>query len=320
MSVYHNIYRKNFENKYAEIKQETNANSFTIFQNYLSTVVSSFKWGKVPILRKGQLEEFLAYWARVAFFDDEGQYKIYPCFPSGTLLENGEYDMYTIIAKNGKQWIKQKEEIEICYNNFSIIPSIYFIEELAEKSSYSLQAVDIALERAIQPPILKAKDESQMKMISEMLDKEKNKMPFRSIFSNESNQEPEILHIFDNRANDVLALWDVYVRYRNLFYTTFGVNNVEIQKRERLTEAEGSGNDEITRYTLLTDMYEQRKDFVNRVKDHFNYNLTVEISRDSSTVYQIIKNQEDKISDTEITISKGANIALSGGEDNENPN
>lgn len=318
MSVYHNIYRKNFENKYTEIKQETNANSFTIFQNYLSTVVNSFKWGNVPILRQGQVEEFLVYWARVAFFDDNGEYKIYPCFPSGTLLENGEYDMYTIIAKNGKQWIKHKDEIEICYNNFNIIPSIYFIEELAKKSAYSLQAVDVALERAIQPPILKAKDESQMKMISEMLDKEKNKMPFRSIFSNDANQEPEILHIFDNRANDVLSLWDVYVRYRNLFYTTFGINNVEIQKRERLTEAEGSGNDEITRYTLLNDMYEQRENFINRVKEHFGYELTVEINRDSATVYQIIKSQEDKIADTEISISKGANIALAGGEGNEN--
>lgn len=319
MSVYHNIYGKNFEDKYKQIKQETEANSFTIFQNYLSTAVGTFKWKNAPKnLRLGQLEEFLVYWARVAFFDDKGVFKIFPCFPSGKLEENGEYSEYTIIAKNGTQWIKSRDEIEICYNNFNIIPSIYIIEELAKKSSYALQAVDCALERALQPPILTAKDESQMKLISELLDKEKNKMPFRAIYSKDANQEPTLLHLFDNKVTDVLALWDVYVRYRNLYYTTFGVNNVEIQKRERLTEAEGSGNDEITRYTLLDDMFNQRVDFCERVKTKFNYEMTVEVDRDSATVYQLVKEQEDKIADTEISISKGANIAIAGGENNEN--
>lgn len=319
MSVFHNIYKQNIEDKYAQIKKETQASFFTIWQSYISTVISTFNWKNLPkdvLIR--QPEEALCYWGRIGFFKEGEEYKIFPAYPSGELLENGKYSKYYMVARNGKQYMRDYDDVEICYNNFNIIPSIFLINELANKSAYALQSVDVSLERAMQPPILTVENEAQFKVLSEALDKEKNKMPFRITYSEMVEGKTGLHHIFDNRANDVLALWDVYVRYRNLFYTTFGINNVEIQKRERLTEAEGSGNDEITRYTLLFDMYEQRTDFCKRVKEKFGYNLEVEINRDSATVYQLNLENSDKITDTKINISKGANLPTGGDNDEGN--
>ena len=116
----------------------------------------------------------------------------------------------------------------------------------------------------------------------------------------------------------------------------FGINNVEVQKRERLTQAEGSGNDEYVRYTLLWDLFDNRRTFVDNVKEKFNHELEFELNRDIQTVYQLdiqtvyqlTVDNDQKIADALIEITKGSNIGgqersnddtdAVGGETNEN--
>ena len=74
-----------------------------------------------------------------------------------------------------------------------------------------------------------------------------------------------------------------------------------------MTEAEGSGNDEITRYTLLDDMYERRKEFIAEVKEKFGVELEVELNRDSATVYNIELDNAQKIDDVQLNIMRGIN-------------
>ena len=240
-------------------------------------------------------EESLCMSGRLAFFKDGDEFKMFPCFMGGALEENGEFTKYNIIARNGKTWLKDREEIEICYNNSMRLPSAFNIFELGEKASYALRSVETALERSMLAPIVVGEDNSQLKFIADALDKEKNLKPFLLALKNAySKGDNKVIQFFDNSKEDVLARWDVFVRFRNLFYTTFGVNNIEIMKKERLTESEGSGNDEITRYTLLQDMIDQRRDFCKRVKEKFNYDLDFYVNRDSVTVYETSLTNEEK--------------------------
>lgn len=327
MSVYHNIYANSYDEKTKQVLNEVQETDFMLSFNYLSTVISTFKWGgDLPEdCRQHIPEENLCYWGLQGLFkDDDGNFRIYPCYGVGKLLENGLYDTYCFIARNGKMWYRKLEDICLCFNNFLRIPSFGIINEYAEKSKRALNAVDAALERAMIPPIVTGRNESQMKQIGEYINNEPmNRKPFRTAQSDDFKAgEIEVHKFFDNRENDILSLWDVYVRYRNLFYTTFGINNIEIQKRERLTQAEGSGNDEITRYTLLSDMYECRKNFVDLAKEKFGINITIELNRDSTTVYQILSDNEEKIKNALIEISKGSNVAQNnnGGEGNADSN
>ena len=114
--------------------------------------------------------------------------------------------------------------------------------------------------------------------------------------------------VFDNRETDVLSLWDVFSRYDRMFYRTFGISTVGIQKNERLTEAESTGEEEMTRYTLFQDMYNCRMDGIEQVKKKFNYDLSIEVMRDQKTVYELSQSNEDKIKMRKIEASKGANI------------
>lgn len=316
MSVYHNIYQEKVNAKKAEVQAEILSTDLTVFLSYYTTVLDTFKYTNLPDgILPFMPEEQLIYWGQTCFFkDDEGNYKIYPCYPCGQLLENGLYSSYNIISKNGKTWIRPYEEIELCFNNSSKIPSIWVINELTEKTVRSLNAIDVTLERVIMKPIISCKDEAQASMINDLYDKTKKYLPFATTFSDAfTNGDIQLTKFFDNKESDILALWDIYVRNRNRFYTTFGINNIEIQKKERLTEAEGAGNDEITRFTLLNDMYACRKDWIERIKNHFSYDMTVELNRDITTVYELNTDNEEKKKIFEIDTYKGTGFV-------QNPN
>ena len=312
MSVFHNLYETKLNDALKEVKTNKYATMSTIFNSYYTTVVSTFSWKNLP--KKVLLflpEEYLCYWGMIAFFkDDKNEYNILPCWGSGKLLENGEYSEYSMVAKNGKTYTRKREDIALCYDNCMKIPSIIMIRELSSKSSKALRAVDASLRKATMPAILSAKDEIDMATISDMYDEEKEDLPFRVTNSNSlKNDNITKYSIYDNREIDILAQWDVYVRYRNLFYTMNGVNNVEVQKKERLTEAEGSGNDEITRYTLLKDKYRLRLGWVKEIKEKFSYDMEFELNRDSTTVYELSLSNKEKIDNIEIDLLKGVNYA-----------
>ena len=99
-------------------------------------------------------------------------------------------------------------------------------------------------------------------------------------------------------------------------YTTFGFDTIEIQKRERLTQAEGSANSEISRYSLFMDMFECRRDFADRVKEKFNFDLDVDINRNSNTVYNMQLDNEELIDNELIEISKGSNLNMDYDDEN----
>lgn len=318
MSVYdfiveeHKKIKENFDKEYKGTSQ-------TIYNNCFTTVVSTFNWKKLPInIPRFLPEQFLYYWGIMGMFEENNKKYILPCTPSGTLTEYGEYDKYTLFFLNGKTVEKSREELALCYNNSRKLPSYFFTTELAEKMSRALNAVDITLQKALQPDIIECNTLEQLGFIDNMYNSGKSAMPYKATLSNAlSKNEIKVHKVFDNRERDIISLWDIVIRYRNLFYTSEGVNNVEIQKRERLTEAEGSGNDEITRYTLLWDKFERRKDFVEEVKEKFGDEIDVEINRDSATVYQITESNEEKIEDTKLDFLKGVNTNVPNEESEE---
>lgn len=317
MSVFDNIYNEYITQVKKDVEQEYRANCQTIYNSYYTSVVSSFSWKNYPETTLRFLpERHLYYYGLMACCEKDGKIWLLPATPSGTLLPNGEYSAYMVFTLDGKSWRVNREDITLCYNNCRMLPSYIFVSELAEKSGYALSTVDVSLEKAMLPAIVEARTPEQMKMIAEMYNKKANLKPFSETLSSAiSKNEISVHKIFDNRETDILALWDVYVRYRNLFYTTFGINNVEIQKKERLTEAEGSGNDEIARFTLLNDMFECRKDFIEQTNSKFGTNLEIELNRNSSTVYELSIPNDEKIENTIIEISKGSNLPM--GNENE---
>lgn len=320
-SVFHNIYTKKLEEAYIQKTKESESTFYTLMCNALTTIISTFKWGgkDFPKIPKFLPETSLCYYPFLAGYIENGEFNIYPAFPSGFLMDNGEYTEYTIITFKGRTLTKKREEISLCYNNSLAIPSIFTARELVTKMDKALLAVDSALERSMLPAIIECEDEETYKTLTNLYDAEKNKLPFRISYRQGLNgaTASAVNDIFDSKKYDLLQMWDVYVRYRNLFYTSNGVNNIEIQKRERLTEAEGSGNDEITRYTNLKDKQERREDFVEETAEKFDKEISVELNRDSATVYNLTLDNLAKVEDVKKNLQRGINPTENEQETNE---
>lgn len=324
-SVFHNIYETEVVNAYNNIAEETVETFSTLYSASLTTIISTFKWGgkDFPKIPKFLPERSLLYFPMLAGFMDNNEYKIFPCFGAGTLRDDGEYDRYTIITYKGKTFQRTRDEIALCYNNSIAVPSIFMVRELTGKMNTALQAVDCALERSMLPALIECEDEETFKKMSTYYDADKNKLPFRLSYRGEGAMGAKasvINDLFDSKKYDIIQMWDVFVRYRNLFYTMNGINNVEIQKRERLTEAEGSGNDEITRYSTLDDKFERRKDFIEETYNKFGKELTIELNRDSATVYNLSLDNDDKVEDVQVNLTRGANPPKSAEETEEKEN
>ena len=62
-----------------------------------------------------------------------------------------------------------------------------------------------------------------------------------------------------------------------------------------MTLGESQSNTEITRYSVFWDMFEHRKEFCERVKEHFGIDISCEINRNIDTVVEFNLTTQDKI-------------------------
>lgn len=318
MSTLTNVYKDSYEQNLKKLQIEAKDQLRTIFINFYSSVTNSFKWNNlsnnIPFFFP---ERWLYMNGLMAAYKDGEHFDIYPAFGNGMLTEYGQFTSYTLVKMNGESMTKNFDEIELCYNNSLMIPSFVMVNELANKCNNALTAVNNTLIRASFARIIECNDQETLdKILGILSNKDTSKIAISTISSAIKTGGVNVHNLFDNKCDDVLALWDVYVRYRNMFYSTFGFDNVEIQKRERLTEAEGSANSEIVRYGLFDDMYSCREDFVRRCKERFGANITVEINRNSSSVYDMRLSNDEKIENELIEISKGSNLPM-GNEEKE---
>lgn len=320
MSVFQNIYTSAYESAAGGRNAAKAYTDWDFFDTCMTAVVNTFKWKGYPskALPSFMIEWFFQNSGRVAMYrNDNGDLAVHPAFPAGELTEDDTYTTYTIITPNGKTYVRNAADIAIGYNNCFKMPYVYKVDQFAKKMSYALRAVDSALTKASLPVAALFENPDQLKKFEKYTDPEIATAPFVAMIKEKLvAKEVETVSLYDAGAIDVISLWDVYTRYRNLFYTTFGINNVEIQKRERLTEAEGAGNDEITRYSLLSDMYERRKEWCECCKERFGSSITFEINRDLGTVFNLETDNDTKLDMMRLELTKGTNPAEGGADDN----
>lgn len=319
MGVYEKAYFEEYNALIQTFEDEKRSDTFSFLDIYLTTLVNTFKWVKsVPKIPQFMIERFLCSAGRVAFFIKDAVPMILPAFPTGALDIYGEYSEYYVVGRNGENFTLKKEEIELCYANSFALPYYWMAKHFADKTTEAMTAIDGALHRAGLGPFVVAATEAQKAQLVDAITKADPRKPYTVLPNGLFDPSKAIrLPVFDNKETDVIALWDVYTRYRNLYYSTIGINNIEIQKRERLTQAEGSGNDEIVRYSLLDDMYQCRDDWKKRVKEHFNYDIEFEVQRDAATVYNLKMSNADKIEYMKVEMSKGSNIAQTNNSNTE---
>lgn len=300
MSVFDKVYERTLTEMKLESKVSILRTEQFIRQLFFTTIINGFEWSNTPeFIRSNQdyIEEGTFYSGTMGYFiDDDGSEKIAPAFATGLLLENGLYDTYQMIFPNGRTVIKKLEDIELLFNNYNHTPTIIYVLEMVDKCTTSLNAVELSLIRATFSKLITCKDEQTKKKMLDLIKSSlSQEIPFAITMGDWLNNEIKIDSLYDDKEVNITAIWDIFIRFRNLFFTTFGINTVEISKTERLTMAEGASNDEIVQFTLFNDMYKHRLDFCKRVKEHFGRELTVDVNRGIDTSVFMNLSQEEKL-------------------------
>lgn len=301
------VFSKVYEDMMSKVKTSETIQNFNteylLKTMFYSTVISSFEWGgkdfpKFIEQNPDYIEEnFIGSPITGGYISPRtGSFTLAPCFGSGKLLNNGLYSTYTCIYRNGEQDIIKYEDIELCFNNSLHQPNAPIIEEFIQKCLRALRTVDISLIRAGLPSVLACNDEIKINsIIDSMVESYNQNKPFHMVSGDWVDNTIKDIPLYDDKATNIMGQWDIFVRYKNLFYSTFGINNVEVVKAERLTKNESESNTEIVRYTLFNDMFTHRKSFVERCKKHFNVDITVDINRNFDTVTELNMTTEEKV-------------------------
>lgn len=289
-SVFHNIYTEKYHERLSNVIEENN-NVITTFRLMcLETVLNTFVWKDLPDgILPYMPERYACWWGTFAAFkDDEGEIKIFPAYPSGAIAENGLYEYYTLVAMNGKNWRRSIDDIALCFNNTLATPSIGIINELAEKMSTALRAVDCALERSLIPTVFATPNPEDFKTLSGLYDTVKNQLPFRVMQSDSVINEVRVVNeAFDSGRYNVTEMFDIFTKYRNLFNQIFGINALNVIKRERLTNGELTGDEEQATFTLINGMYERRQEFCESCNSKFGTDISFDISRNDGEIYKL---------------------------------
>ena len=291
MSVFSKIYEKTIQDIETSEGIKNIQTDYFVITTFLNSVLASFSWENAPEQYKNNkdyINKCFMYSSKVGFFKVGDRAEIAPLTNSGTIKENGLYTKYTAIMQNGKSYELKEENVCICQSNSVGIPLYTLVAVMADKASLALRAVDMALTRAGLPSIKAIQDETKIgAIIKKIEDAYNNKNPFAIVGGDYADNTVTSIDMFDNRQVAISDIWDVFVHYKNLFASTFGFKNIDVLKNERLNTAESGVNDEITRYTLLNDMYNHFQAWTNDIKEKFGYELKVYINRDNSTVKDI---------------------------------
>jgi hypothetical protein len=287
MSVFKNIYQKNYEKMDDFAKLDDFQNFFSMRQIFENALINSFVWKNLPEhIYFTRPEQHLYYRGVMAMFkDDEGILQIYPAFPSGALRGDGFWTEYTMYDFAGKIWRRKFEDIEICENIPNQLPTLPFVNYYCDRMKKVLNVIDVQLIKSQGGDIFEVEDEQQAKQVAEIWDNMLKNRPLNTIINDTfSKRQINKISLYDSRESQILDMWEIYDKYKHEFMTYMGLNNVETEKKERLLTNEVDGNNDIIKHGFYETQYLCRLDFCRRCKEHFDIDIMVFKNRNEETV------------------------------------
>jgi hypothetical protein len=312
------------------------ATYYDYLQRMKMVVLSMFEWVNLPDgMDARYLEKCLYYKGMASLIKTEeygylntqctsnGYMNIYG-LPSSLncMTYNGLHwykDLYTKLAENDEEILKQQEkECILVLNDMEGIPTCSTIELFARRLYECERACDVNV-KSMKTPVMIVCSDNQRLTMENLYSQYDGNQPF--IFADKnSNINPDSLKAIKTDAPYVA---DKLINYKkeiwNEFLTYIGVNNISIEKAERLITAEASQNNELINLYLQNHLAPRQR-ACKQFNDLFGLTGTdKEISiRVRSDLHNVIKNAESIIADyQEELIDNEIKEDLQGGESNE---
>ena len=304
--------RKNYRNNYKFIDNLiVNDETFIDYlERFKKIALSIFEWVNLPKTMNAQyLEKCLYYLGQASLLKDKdygfintrcssnGYINIYG-FPSGFNCYSYEYQSTRklYVPSDEIDENKQYNECILVQNNWERIPTAGSMELFAYRLYEAEQTAMVNI-KAQKTPVLVTIDEKQRLMMENLYNQYNGNAPF--IFGDKQQLNPDTLRVL---KTDAPFIADKVMDYKKEIYnealTYLGINNIMIDKKERLVADEANSNNELINMNLQSYLA-PRQEACKNFNELFGLTGTdKEISvRVRSDLHNIIKNTESIIND-----------------------
>ena len=287
-----------------------NDSTYNDYLNRMEKIcLSIFEWVNLPdSMDSRYLEKTLFYYGQASLLkdskygfintraSDNGYLNIYElptklhCY---SMQYSSDRNVYTGF-KNDK--LTEDNQCILVMNNWNRIPTLATIELFAYRLYLAQRSCDVNV-MAMRTPVLILGTEKQKLTLENLYNKYNGNQPFifgdKDIISNDMMKsiQTEAPYVADKLTEYKKEIW-------NEFLTFIGVNNIDVEKKERLISGESNANNESINLNLQSYL-EPRKKACKQFNDLFGLTGTdKEISvRVRSDLFNIIKQEESVITD-----------------------
>lgn len=281
-----------------EYQMVDNNTTFSSYYNRLKLIaISLFNWEGLDDIGGDSrfLEMALFENGRAVFIKDETLgYLTLRVNPSDKL---NVYNLPTkvIAYSTGYNVEYEMEDVVYIMNNDLQIPTSIVLQQFAYKLYNIDKTIDINLNAMKTPVILQGSIQQQMTLRNLLMQYDGN-IPF--IFGDKQFNITEAMKVLDLKATYLADKLTIQKReYWNEMLTFLGINNTNIDKKERLITSEVESNDEIINY-YLNCFYKTRKKAVDEINEKFELGLKLTVNKDIEKEFGIdIKEDFDDVGD-----------------------
>ena len=284
-------------------------------QRFTKIALSMFEWVNLPDSMNARfIERCLFFYGQCAFLKDKDYGFINTkCASSGyvniyglpTKLNCFSYNyqsmrkLYTGLIPNlseKQKEVKDNQECILVMNNWERIPTAGTLELFAYRLTEAERSIDVNI-KSTKTPVMVVVDEKQRLMMENLYSQFDGNKPF--IFGDKEQLGSDVLRAINTQAP---YLADKLSEYKkeiwNEFLTYLGINNIMLEKKERLVTDEANSNNEVINLNLQSYLV-PRQQACKEFNEKFGLTGTdKEISvRVRSDLYNIIKREMSVMSD-----------------------
>ena len=258
--------------------------------------ISMFEWVNLPKeIDERYLELMLCQNGYVCFFKDQlvpdvDTYFALQCTLGGRFNVYNIPTVYQIYTASGYNTRRTAEDSVIIYNNLLHSPTVPLLMYHAYNIANVERTIEINLNQLKRPYIFLVPENQRYTFIKLVNDIKNNQ---DVIIGNKDLNLDNINPINTITPNNTLDLYTLKKRYYNEALTDMGINNLNVDKKERLVSDEVSSNDEDVLINRNSMLY-ARKMACKQINDMFGLNIDVKFRND------FMEEQKEDFEDIEV--------------------
>lgn len=249
------------------------------FKKFQRLLMSLFEWQNLPNgISSRFIENKLFFQGIVIFFESKtlGFPVVSQCTPIGQNDYEEPTGYHAFSVNKIQEYVKPSECVPI-WNDMFIEPNVANVDFFAKRLSNIQKTFDVNLEQLKNPYLIMC-PEGQRASVQQAMKQKTDGVPY--IYVNDDFNDMVKIQLCNlNIENHTKELQEVKSNIISEGLTFFGINNVSVFKRERLTSGESDENNEQV-IINKNSMFQARKKAVEEINKKFDLNIDVVVNTD----------------------------------------